>query len=46
VSNIIHDYADTLYEGLMDREYDEVKEEAQELIKILADLLVSLAEET
>lgn len=45
VSNLIHDCADALYEGLMDREYDEVKEEAQELIKILADLLVSLAEE-
>ena len=29
VSNLIHDYADTLYEGLMDREYDEVKEECQ-----------------
>ena len=46
VSNLIHDYADTLDEGLMDREYDEVKEEAQELIKLLADLLASLAEET
>tara|TARA_R100000781_G_scaffold99431_1_gene63017 strand:+ start:1398 stop:1586 length:189 start_codon:yes stop_codon:yes gene_type:complete len=46
VTNTIHDYADTLYEGLMDREYEEVKVEAQELIKILADLLVSLTEET
>ena len=46
VSNLIHDYGDTIYEGLMDREYDEVKEEAQELIKVLADLLVSLTEET
>lgn len=46
VSNLIHDYADILYEGLMDREYDEVKEEAQKLIKLLADLLASLAEET
>ena len=27
VSNLIHDYADTLYEGLMDMEYDDVREE-------------------
>ncbi len=46
VSNLIHDYADTLYEGLMDMEYDNVREEGQDLIKVLADLLVSLAEET
>jgi hypothetical protein len=46
VSNLIHDYADTLYEGLMDMEYDGVREEGQELIKVLADLLVSLSEET
>ena len=46
VSNLVHDCADTLYEALMDREYEEVKEEAQELIKVLADLLVSLSEET
>ena len=46
VSNLIHDYADTLYEGLMDMEYDDVREEGQELIKVLADLLVSLSEET
>lgn len=45
VSNLIHDYADTLYEGLMDMEYEEAKHEAQELIKVLADLLVSLDEE-
>jgi len=46
VSYLIHDYADTLYEGLMDREYEEVKTEAQELMKILADLIVSVTEET
>ena len=46
VSNLIHDYADTLYEGLMDREYEEVRTEAQELMKILADLIVSVTEET
>ena len=46
VSNLIHDYADTLYEGLMDMEYDDVREEGQQLIKVLADLLVSLSEET
>lgn len=46
VSNLIHDYADALYEGLMDMEYDDVREEGQDLIKVLADLLVSLSEET
>jgi hypothetical protein len=30
----------------MDMEYKEAKHEAQELIKVLADLLVSLDEET
>jgi predicted transcriptional regulator len=46
VSNLIHDYADTLYEGLMEMEYEEVKEEAHQLIQVLADLLQSLSEET
>jgi hypothetical protein len=45
VSNEIHDFADTLYESLMDREYDEAKDQAQDLIKVLAELIQSLSDE-
>jgi len=45
VSNEIHDFADILYESLMDREYDEAKDQAQDLIKVLADLIQSLSDE-
>ena len=45
VSNEVHDFADILYEALMDREYDEAKDQAQELIKVLADLIQSLSDE-
>jgi|TARA_R110000744_G_scaffold378442_1_gene494598 hypothetical protein len=45
VSNEVHDFADALYEALMDREYDEAKAQAQVLIKTLADLIQSLSDE-
>jgi|TARA_R100001369_G_scaffold331_2_gene861 hypothetical protein len=45
VSNEVHDFADILYESLMDREYDEAKDQAQSLIKVLADLIQSLSDE-
>lgn len=45
VCDEIHDFANELYEGLMDREYDASKEKAQELIQVLADLIQSLTDE-
>lgn len=41
----IHDFGDQLYEEMMDREYDSAKEKAQELIKVLADLIQSMSDE-
>ncbi len=41
----IHDFGDNLYESLMDRYYDESKEEAQKLQKLLSELIVSLSDE-
>ena len=35
----------SIYENLMDRNHDQAKEDAQELIKILADLIQSLTDE-
>jgi hypothetical protein len=45
VSNEVHDFADVLYESLMDREYEDAKLHAQELIRILAELIQSLSDE-
>jgi hypothetical protein len=45
VSNEVHDFADILYEALMDKEYDEAKDQAQLLIKTLAELIQSLSDE-
>ena len=45
VSNEVHDFADVLYESLMDRDYDDAKLHAHELIKILAELIQSLSDE-
>jgi len=42
----IHDCADEIYEGMMDREYEEVKNNSQKLIKELSDLIQSLTDET
>ena len=41
----IHDFGDELYEDLMDKQHEEAKEKAQELIKELADLIQSLSDE-
>ena len=41
----IHDFGDQLYEDLMDREYEEATKKAQELIKVLADLIQSMSDE-
>lgn len=41
----IHDFGDELYENLMDRNYNEAKQEAQKLQKILSDLIISLSDE-
>jgi|TARA_R100000935_G_scaffold2109_1_gene6153 hypothetical protein len=45
VSNSIHDFGDELYEDLMERDHEEAKKKAQNLIKILADLIQSLTDE-
>jgi hypothetical protein len=45
VSNSIHDFGNDLYEDLMDREHEEAKKKAQNLIKVLADLIQSLSDE-
>jgi len=45
VSNSIHDFGNDLYEDLIDREHEEAKKKAQNLIKVLADLIQSLSDE-
>jgi len=45
ISNSIHSFGDNLYEDLMDREHENAKKKAQDLIKILADLIQSLSDE-
>tara|TARA_R110002050_G_scaffold483_1_gene3179 strand:+ start:512 stop:703 length:192 start_codon:yes stop_codon:yes gene_type:complete len=45
ITDNIHDFSDELYEDLMDREHEIAKKKAQDLIKILADLIQSLSEE-
>jgi|TARA_R110002050_G_scaffold292111_1_gene447233 predicted transcriptional regulator len=45
VSNSIHDFGDDIYEDLMERDHEEAKKKAQNLIKILADLIQSLTDE-
>tara|TARA_R100000935_G_scaffold29558_1_gene49893 strand:- start:6073 stop:6264 length:192 start_codon:yes stop_codon:yes gene_type:complete len=45
VSNSIHDFGDELYEDLMERDHEKAKKKAQNLIKILADLIQSLTDE-
>ena len=41
----IHNFGDQLYEDLMDREHQKATEKAQELIKVLADLIQSMSDE-
>tara|TARA_B100000780_G_scaffold279102_1_gene255586 strand:- start:1139 stop:1333 length:195 start_codon:yes stop_codon:yes gene_type:complete len=41
----IHDFGNDLYEDLMDREHEEAKARAKNLIKELADLIQSMSEE-
>ena len=41
----IHDFGNELYEDLMDRDHEEVKVKARELIEILDDLIQSLTED-
>jgi len=41
----IHDFGDDLYESLMERENEEAKKKAKELIKVLGDLIQSLSDE-
>ncbi|QDP54089.1 MAG: hypothetical protein GOVbin1629_25 [Prokaryotic dsDNA virus sp.] len=45
LADSIHDFGDQIYEHLMDRENQEAKEKAQELIEKLADLIQSLSDE-
>ena len=41
----IHDFADEIYENLMDREHNKVKEKTKELVKELNELIHSLSDE-
>ena len=41
----IHDFGDNLYEDLMDRNHDQAKDKARELIEVLNDLIQSLTED-
>ena len=45
LADSIHVFGDQIYEHLMDRENQEAKEKAQELIEKLADLIQSLSDE-
>ena len=45
VSNSIHDFGNDIYEDLMDREHEEARKKAQNLIKVLAELIQSLSDE-
>jgi hypothetical protein len=45
VCSSIHDFGDNLYEDLMDRNYEEAKVKAQNLIKELNDLIISMSDE-
>jgi len=45
VSESIHNYGDSIYENLMERNHNNAKKDAQELIKVLADLIQSLTDE-
>ena len=43
--NNIHDFADEIYESLMDREHEEVKKKTESLAKELNNLIQSLSDE-
>lgn len=43
--NSIHDFGDELYEDLMDRDHKEATRKAQDLMKLLSDLIQSMADE-
>tara|TARA_R100000935_G_C2763558_1_gene134658 strand:+ start:587 stop:778 length:192 start_codon:yes stop_codon:yes gene_type:complete len=45
LTDSIHNFGDDLYEELMDREHERAKKKAQDLIKVLADLIQSLSDE-
>jgi len=45
VTDRIHGFGDELYEDLMEREHQKAKEKAQDLMKVLADLINSLTDE-
>lgn len=41
----IHDFADEIYESLMDREHGKAKEKSKKLVKELNELIQSLSDE-
>jgi type I restriction-modification system DNA methylase subunit len=45
VTNKSHDLVDELYEDLMDRNNDKAKQTAQQVCKVMADLIQSLTDE-
>jgi|TARA_R110002012_G_scaffold317904_1_gene535192 phosphoenolpyruvate-protein kinase (PTS system EI component) len=45
VSNSLHDSVDDLYEDLMERDHEAVKQRAQDICKVCADLIQSLTDE-
>jgi len=45
VTNSSHDLVDQLYEDLMDRDNEKAKQTAQQICKVMADLIQSLSDE-
>tara|TARA_R110002012_G_scaffold16404_4_gene63424 strand:+ start:20180 stop:20371 length:192 start_codon:yes stop_codon:yes gene_type:complete len=45
VTDRIHGFGDELYEDLMERQHEQAKKKAQDLIKVLADLIQSMTDE-
>ena len=45
MSNSLHDSVDDLYEDLMERDHEAVKQRAQDICKVCADLIQSLTDE-
>ena len=45
VTNSSHDLVDQLYEDLMDRDNEKAKQTAQQICKVMAELIQSLTDE-
>lgn len=45
VTNGLHDRTNELYEDLMERDHDHAKSNAQQICKMMAELIISLSDE-